>query len=104
MHDEPRALLKHAIHDCLPIVQGFLNDNFLQYQVWKKAESGWRGSTEVRPNLQRALHLAEAQIKQASTAFGASLIARHPEYNGMVGFREVLSNWGKNQSQIVYNS
>jgi hypothetical protein len=57
------------------------------YEAWKKTGEGqWRGETELRPDLRSMFIAADREIREAARPFAESFFARHPEYNGMVGF------------------
>lgn len=95
MHEEPKALLKEAILKCLPSLQALVGKYAAPHRVWTKTGEGRWGSEEVlRPDVQRIFFAADKQLTEAGKPFAESFLARHPEYNGMVGLRYCQTNLG----------
>lgn len=87
MHAEPKALLKDAILKCLPVLQPLVGRYTAPHQVLSKTGEGrWHGDVVLRPDLVQIFIAADKQLKEAGQLFVESFFARHPEYNGMVGF------------------
>jgi hypothetical protein len=92
MHAEPKALLKDAILKCLPVLQSLVGSCAAPHQVWTKMGEGrWQGDVVRRPKLIEILIAADEELKQAGKPFAESFLARHPEYNGMVGLGRYFS-------------
>lgn len=102
MHTEPKTLLKLAIHQALPILRPLVGQFVEPYQVWRRTnETQWRGVFEVRPDIHSVFKATTEQIREVGAAFDASFKTHHPEYNGMVGFRDCMGNWGVKGSHLL---
>jgi hypothetical protein len=101
MHAEPKELLKQAVQNCLPILQGLAGRYTAPYQVWKKTGEGqWHGEVVPRPDMRQVFIAADREIKEAGERFAESFTAHCPEYNGMVGFSLFRFNIGHDRTYI----
>ena len=103
MHAEPKVLLKQAVQKCLPILQLLVREYSAPHEVWRKTGDGrWEGEQVLKPDMVHVFIAAEKEIKEAGQPFAESFFARHPGYNGMVGFaRFGWFNLGQDRTFIL---
>lgn len=86
MDDEIKSALKKAILTSLPIARGQLENYTQPYLVWsKRANGGWDGKFQDRPDLQKVFNATRDHLDEAAAGFASLFMAKHPEYSGPVG-------------------
>lgn len=87
MDGESKSAFRQAILKSLPVLREQVARFSEPYLVWSKRGDGqWRGEYQQRPNLREAYVAAHRQLEEAGASFSSLFFAKHPEYEGMVGF------------------
>ncbi|MBI3945496.1 MAG: hypothetical protein HY321_06240 [Armatimonadetes bacterium] len=104
MHEEPKALLRRAILDCLPILQRLVPRCVVPHQVWRKTQDGgWLGQVVMRPDPDQVLAAAGKVVDTLGGPFAESFLRHHPDYNGRVGLEGLgyYSDLGHDVNRIL---
>jgi hypothetical protein len=79
MHLEPKALLKEAIRNCLPVLQSLVEGSMVPHLGLRKTGEEWNHEVELPPLLMPILNAAHETISEAGQRFAESFFTRHPE-------------------------
>ena len=103
MHDDAKAALKQAIQRSLPFLRERVEQFSELHLVWSKHSEGrWVGEYQQRPALHQVYASVDKQLREVGVDFANQFFAKHPEYEGLVGFsRYGLIRLGMDKSYIL---